>query len=282
MIRTLDVLTSASLGTGTTKTQVNGAADYFIPGTINVIHGITGYHASTGATTAAETYKPIVFLESTDITPNIAPIHYPMPGEAGGLGTTTAGAIPALDYVPVNVRCRPGNRIQGFGQYLTANTVAGRLGIGMRVSNGGVEGGKREIFYEVAGAPTGTAAGTAAALVNGSSITVTGAEKAYLAFTRMYPTTVTASQDYIGIATFTSGNWEAEPLRFPFQPIGSALGALITVGDFSSDGLRVLPIERTFKGSGQYIVDNSVTQDEALTGNGTFINGIAFTKQGVP
>jgi len=279
-IVTLDKLTSTSLGTGTTKTQINGAADYFIPGTMNAIHYLIGYHASTGATTAAQTYKPVLFLESTDITPNISPVHYPMPGECGGLGTTTAGSIPALDKIPVNVTCRPGNRIQGYGQYLTANTVAGRLGIGMGMSNAGT-GGKRRAFYEVGGSPTGTAAGTAAATVSGSDITITGAEKAWSAFTRFYPTTITASEDYIGVCNFSSGNWESEPLSFPYQPIGSALGALIAVGDFSSDGMRTLAIERTFKGSGQYVVNNSVTIDESLTGNGTFINGIAFTKQGV-
>lgn len=279
MIATLDVLTSASLGTGTTKTQVNGAASYFVPGTMNAIHKLIGYHASTGATTAAQTYKPVLFLESQDITPNIDPIHYAMPGEAGGLGTTTAGSIPSLDAIPVNVACRPGDRINGFGQYLTANTVAGRLGIGMQMSNGGLQG-KRRAHWEVAGSPTGTAAGTAAAAVSGSNITITQAQQALLAYSRFYPTTITASEDYIGTANFTSGNWESEPLVFPYQPIGSALGALISVGDFSGDGVRFWPVQRTFKGAGQYLVANGVTIDEALTGNGTFINGIAFTRQG--
>jgi len=279
MVATLDVLSSTSLGTGTAKNQINGAASYFVPGTINAIHQLIGYHASTGATTAAQTYKPVLFLESADITPNIDPIHYAMPGEAGGLGTTTAGAIPSLDAIPVNIACRPGDRINGFGQYLTANTVAGRLGIGMVMSSNGL-GGKRRAHWEVGGSPTGTAAGTAAATVNGSNITITQAQQALMAYSRFYPTTITASEDYIGTAGFTSGNWEGEPLNFPYQPIGSALGALIAVGDFSGDGVRFWPIQRTFKGSGQYLVANSVTIDEALTGNGTFINGIAFTRQG--
>lgn len=278
-LQTLLRLSSTSLGTGTTKTQINGAADFFIPGTINAIHKLTGYHASTGATTAAETYKPVLFLESQDITPNIDPIHYAMPGEAGGLGTTTAGSIPSLDAIPVNVACKPGDRIQGFGQYLTANTVAGRLGIGMMVSNAGT-GGKRRAHWELGGAPTGTAAGTAAATVDGSNITITQAQQALMAYCRFYPTTITASQDYIGTFNMSSGNWEGENLQFPYQPIGSALGALIAVGDFSSADMRYYPVQRTFKGAGQYLIQNSVTIDEALTGNGTFINGIAFTRPG--
>jgi hypothetical protein len=202
-----------------------------------------------------------------------------MPGEAGGLGTTTAGSIPALDEIPVNIACSPGNRIQGWGQYLTANTVAGRLGIGMKMSNAGT-GGKRRAFWVLAGSPTGTAAGTAAGAVSGSDITITGGQQALVAYSRFYPTTITASEDYIGRATFSSGNWEAEPLSFPYQPIGSALGALIAVGDFSGPSMRTFPIERTFKGSGQYVINNGVVIDEALTGNGTFINGLVFTRQG--
>lgn len=287
MVQTLDIMTDRSLGTGTNKTQINGGNDYFVQGSIQEIVGIIPYAFSSGATTAGQTYKPIVFLESQDVTPNISPKVYAMAGEAGGLGTTTSGFIPSLDVIYTNIPVKPGNRLQGFGQYLTSNTVAGNLGMAM-IQDSNRSGYGRQIFYQVdisGQTPTGTAIGTAAATVNLTDITVTSADTCVAAYGRVYPTTITASQDFGGSFNMSSQNWEAEKLQFPFQPIGSALGALISVADLSSGGwggsMQKNNVLRNFKpGQNQVVVSSSVSISVAQTGNGTAITGIGFTRPG--
>jgi hypothetical protein len=277
MTETWDVLTSSSLGTSTTRTQINGASDYFIPAQISQLIGVEWAQAETGAYTAGESIQTVTELTSQDITPNIAPKRVALPGIIGGLGTAGNGQIPALEEIPYNIMVRPSNRLQGWGTELTANTVAPRLGASLHLTD--TPNGKPHVFWDVAdssGTPTATALGTAAATVNGTNITLTGARALLRAYSRIYPTTVTASVDYLVYSTITCSNFNnAAPLKYYNTPIASHLGTAIGV-TIPADSEN--PIMRQFNTQAQVVVQNQYTVDIAITGNGKAITGVAFLR----
>jgi hypothetical protein len=272
-MRTSLDLASASMGTGTTKTEV-GNSPYTLDEDINELYTFTPRQAETAAYTAGEAVKTVVFLESPDI--KLDPVRYAMAGIVGGLGVSPVAIIPALEEIPIYIPCKPGQRIRGWGQEMTANTVAPRLGISFDV--GSVKSGKPQIYWDVSGSdtPAVTALGTAAARVQMTNITVQDMKRIVRAYARVYPTVVTASQDYIAFLEWIcTGFRSAAPFEHGTQPMASNLGTAVGVG-LPSDFQRMC--DREFKSNAQQTVQNWINVEEALTGNGSGIGGVGMTK----
>lgn len=275
-MRTRVNLTSSSMGTSTTKTRLNVDAAYQLESGINAIHYAKFYQAATGVYTAAETVRSCFSLESGDINPNISPKRYVPDGTIGGLGVSAFGLIPVLQRIPLNISCKEGNKISAYGQSLVANTAAMRAGCTLDVSSGGTKS-LAQLYYDVSGSetPAVTAAGVAAARKKLGNMTIVEAKKAVMAYMRFFPTTITASEDYIGYAEFVCSGWEATPLNFAYQPIASHLGAAASAAISQSVEEE---IERTFKTQAQVVVEQYANIEEALQGDGSIIAGLVFTK----
>lgn len=268
-------LHSSSIGTGTTKTELNAATPYTLDEGLQELITFTARQAETAAYTAGEGVKTVVFIESPDI--KLDPIRWAMPGIVGGLGVAPSTIIPALEDTPINIACKPGQRIRAWAQAMTANTVAPRVGVSF--DGASVRSGKPQVYYDVSGSetPAVTAMGTAAARVQLGNITVQDVARIVRTYMRQYPTVVTASQDWIAWAEWIcSGFRDATPLQHGVQPIASNLGTAIGVG-IPLEHTRT--VDREFKSRAQNIIQTFINVEELQTGNGSTIAGIAMLKQ---
>lgn len=272
--KTLLTATSSSTGTGTTKTQLNGATDLIIPAAVTCIHSFTPYQAATGAYTAAQSSQQNVELESSDIQPNISPKAYLMDPTNGGLSTFDIAAVAALRDVAINVPCVGGNRLRVYGTAREANTVAFRVGAGFSMSDQRPDG--PQMFWDVG---TATSSGTAAARVTGGNITTSSGTRIKKVYGRYSVTgTVTASESMVGYFEFVSNGWvDAIPCTFPAQPMGVGLGSLVAPllpagQDWNVDiGLRN-------PGTGQITVNTYFNQEEAQTAAQIFDTGLGYIR----
>lgn len=268
------VATSSSTGTGTTKTQLNAAADLIIPAAVTALHSFTPYQAATGAYTAAQSSQQLIELESSDIQPNISPKAYVMDPTSGGLSTFDIAAVALLRDVPINVPCIGGNRLRVYGTAREANTVAFRVGVGFTISDTRPDG--PQMFWDAGAA---TSAGTAAARVTGGNITVSAGTRVKKVYGRVSVTgTVTASESFVGYFEFVSNGFvDAIPCTFPAQPMGVGLGSLVAPllpggQDWNVDiGLRN-------PGTGQVTVNTYYNQEEAQTAAQIFDTGLGYIR----
>lgn len=273
-LETPNYIPSASTGVSTTKTQIG--SDFTIPDGINAIHGVWFDQAPTAALTAAESVDTVGFIESPDISPNISPKVYALPPILAGLGAFLIGIIPALEYTHLNIGCKQQQRLRLYGQSLTANTAAMRVGATFKFGNEGTKG-KQQVFWDLPGSPTATAGGAAASRRQGTNITVVDGQALVAAYQRVYPGVITASESSVSYGELVcDGFTEATPFTWKNQPIGVAPGSAIGVGNAIDQEMMVL---RRFKSRAQATVQNFNNQEEAFTDTaGTFITGIGFVR----
>jgi len=268
-------LLSSSTGTGTTKTQMNGASLYTIDEGIKELVKLFIRSAATAAYTASETNRKVVFLESGDV--KIDPVRIAYVGASGGLGVSPMALIPIVDGYELNIPIEPAQRIDLQAQSLIADTAAMRVGGHFKVSDR--RSGLPEVFWDVSGSnsPAVTAAGTAAARVQLTNMTLQSMRKIVRGYGALIPTTVTASQDYIAWLEFISSSFvAATPFEFGLQPIASNLGTAVGVG---TARYGVEDTDRSFKpGQAQVTLEQYINIEEALTGNGSLIAGVACIK----
>ena len=272
--KSLLTATSSSVGTGTTKTQLNGAVDLIIPAAATCLHSFTPYQAATGAYTAAQSSQILIELESSDIQPNISPKAYLMDPTNGGLSTFDFVVVAALRDVPINVPCIGGNRLRVYGTAREANTVAFRAGVGFSLSDGRPDAS--QMFWD---AGTATSSGTGAARVTLGNITVSAGTRIKKVYGRYSVTgTVTASESMVGYFEFVSNGFiDAIPLTFPAQPTAAGLGSLVNHALLAGQDWNV-DIGLRNPGTGQVTVSTYFNQEEAQTAAQLADSGLGYIR----
>lgn len=220
------ILTAAltSLGTSTTKTQLNAGANVTIPAWAREIVAFVPYQ-SLVTPTAAEALHSKLIVESNDVA--IVPFEAPLTPVQGMLGAVPCLGSPPLDKFTVHAPVQGGEEIAIYGQALVANTAAPYMGCSVVVSNrrhrltdGSIE---RQVFGKCG---TLTATGTTAVgEVAGTAYSIHGSEKVIEVIGNQTKTTIAASKPLIGKIRLESSDFKvAVPLTFGIVPVAPVLG----------------------------------------------------------
>jgi hypothetical protein len=205
----------ATLGTGTTKTQIHGAADFRIPEWARVINGIRWYGGLL-TLTADEGLIVKGTIESSDLA--IAPCEM-IALQQGSMEATTACQPPVEQvYYPLNIPCRGGEALQLYGTCLRANTVAPGLGAvvylgtsGFKVRDADVEDPlpNRQRYYKA-----GTLTAAVAARATGTAYTITNAKAVTAVMGAVNKDTQDDSKPVVGYFELESPAFGLSPVEF--------------------------------------------------------------------
>jgi len=222
-----------TIGTSTTKTQLNGAADLIIPAWAKSIVSITAY-VQPITYTASEATTVKLTLESDDIA--IQPFEVVLTPNHAGIGTVHDQHAPKPDKWIINCPVQGGEYLKIYGTALVANTAAPTMGWTITFANKPPTdpqvmaltktNGKQRYYKSGTYTNTGTGAGQTA----GTAYTIVGATR----IIEVYGTadkggTLTASEPTLGYFTLYSPHFvEPIPLEFCMTPIPSGLGTIGT------------------------------------------------------
>ena len=266
-----DIATPTSLGTSTSKTEINGAQPITKPTQAQTLIEVVPYMASIAALTAGQTYLTKCIIESNSI--NLLPKQFIVPPIQGGLGTFASSLTPMIDTVECNTALTQGatQQFQIYGENYIANTVANKLGVGLHYSTASPT--RKEMFYDSVSNETNT--GVAATSVAGENLTINDGAFLETITPVLVNGVVTASESFIGSISVTSNDFEnSMPLKVPCQPTSVALGSAASVG------LAKQPVYKNIHMGlkSSCLISNTLTIDEAQTATGNFAVGYGYTK----
>jgi len=268
-----DIATTGTLGTGTSKTQINGSNPLTKPTQAANLIEVVPYMAASAAHTAAETMLVKWTIESNSI--NLLPKESIVPPIAGGLGTFGAAEVPILESYICNTPLQPAStqQFKVYGTPQVSNTAAPRMGMAFHYSTASPV--NSEHFYTTPSSETST--GTAATSVAGGTMTINDGlwlEDLYAVVT---PGTVTASESYIGYMDFSSNDFEnSMPLKIPIQPVAAGLGSAISI-----HMPKMFSVHNVHMGMKSTVTLNTAyNQEEALTAAANFYTSVGYTKTG--
>lgn len=259
--------TGTSLGTGTTKTQLNGGSNVTMPAWARELVAIAPY-AVLDTVTGDESLLVKIALESDDVAINpFEVLANPVEGADATSGESFVGLLP--DF-PVHCPLKGGEEIAVYGTCLASNTAAPYAGVTMVVADRRTG---RQKFAKV-GTLTGT--GTAAAEVAGTAYSIHGSERIVEVYGTVKTITKAASNPIVGYIRLQSNDFKvAVPLKYAFQPISGALGG---VGCRNNAGIKRFPVEVPTNTT--CTVQDYANFDLAPASAGSFITGILFEKVG--
>ncbi len=205
-----------SLGTSTTKTQLNGGSDLNLPEVTRCIRSIIPV-TDIDTPTAAQAVYPKIELESNDFTVNPYAVLGPVIGASLGANGANFGSLP--ERFPVGANCPGGAKLKVYGTALVANTSAPTAGVGIEISTDPAPNPRVK-----AAMGTITSTGTATGAVSGTAYTFTGGQRLIEAYGAIGATTVAAKESCNGYFKFESTEFNPNvPLHVPIQPMGSGL-----------------------------------------------------------
>ena len=259
-----DAIGPASLGTGVTRTTLNGGNDYSVTQKAGALLKVTWEVTETGAFTAAEDLMIRAVTTSSSI-PTMTQKELVQSFGNGGLGTFAFVQTPLQRQFTFNTRLPYAvTPITFAGEAQIANTVAPEMGFEVCLTDGGPDG--PEQFYLAPANETNT--GTAAANAAGNDISLNGYGSINWLSVVMTAGTVTASESLEGRAEFASPNYinVPSPQRIYAQTIAAGLGTAVALAATGDTWRPVhIPIASTC------LINTSFDLDEALTATGNFI-----------
>ena len=267
-----DIATATSIGTGTSKTQINGGNNLTKPTqAVNLVE-VVPYISSSGAMTAGESLA--VTLEIDSFSVDLLPKRIIVPPIQSGLGTTIVQVNPLLEAYECGTGLQEGATSQFIisGTNQVAPTVATNLACALHYSTSPPN--RPEHFYHKPDDETGSI--TTATTTTGNSFTINDGmwlEDMYVsAFTAVY----TVSQSLAGYGSFSSNDFgNSLPLKVPIQPGCASLGATGTQATLALASYHNthMPMKTSCK------INTAFTNYIVSTGNTSFILGVGYTKQ---
>lgn len=272
--------TSTSLGTSTTKTQLNGGSNVTMPSWARSIVAFVPY-ATIVTMTASETYDKKCIVESDDLT--VEPYEMLLTPQPGGLGTTHDVHSCTPEKFVANFPLEGGEDIKVYGQCLVGNTAAPEMGCTIVVSNlpaglknrGAAGWLGRQRFGKVGTyTSTGTTSDTETA---GTAFTIHGAERIIEVYGCVaHNTTWTASDPQVGFFRLSSSDFKvAAPLKYAVTPCPAGLG---TIGTPSMDQDIRFPVSIPVNQS--CTIQDYFTNEYTLAVAGKFCSALFFEKIG--
>jgi len=267
-----DVATATSIGTGTSKTQINGGSNLTKPTQATNLVEVVPYISSSGAMTAGESLAVTLELDSYSI--DLLPKRIIVPPIQSGLGTTIVQINPLLEAYECSTGLQEGatSQFRIFGTNQVAPTVATNLACALHYST--TPPNRPEHFYHKPDDETGSI--TTATTTTGNSFTINDGmwlEDMYVsAFTAVY----TVSQSLTGYGELSSNDFgNSLPLKIPIQPGCASLGATGTQATLAMASYHNthMPMKTSCK------INTAFTNDITSTGNVSFIMGVGYTKQ---
>jgi len=271
---------STSLGTSTTKTQLNAGSDVTMPSWARSIVAIVPY-ITLVTMTAQEALEVKINLESSDVA--LAPFECLPTPQHGGLGTTHDLHSAKPDRFITNIPLEGGENIKVYGTCLVANTAAPEAGCTLVVSNrpaglklkGRPAWLGRQLFGKVG---TITASGTTSDTETaGTAYTIHGAERIVEVYGAVDKAgTLTASDPIHGFIRLSSSDFKvAVPLKYCVTPAPAGLG---TIGTPSIGGLARFPVSVPTNQS--CTIQDYFTNEYTLAASGYFVSALFFEKVG--
>lgn len=264
--------TSTSLGTSTTKTQLNGGSNLTVPSWARSIVSVTPYYTVV-TMTAQEMYFPKFTLESDDVT--VDPYIVACTPQCGGLGTTHDVHCPTPYTYPCNIPLEGGEELKLYGTAMVANTAAPEMGCTVKISNRLASSLGRQRFGQVGAiTATGTTADTETA---GTAYTIHGAERVIGVYGVVgADTTWTASDPFTGYFRLSSSDFKvAAPLKYCHTPMPHGLG---TIGTPSMDNLIIHRVSIPTNQS--TTIQDYYTNEYTVAVAGKFASAVIFEKIG--
>jgi hypothetical protein len=268
-----DEIIPATIGTGTTETQLNGAAALQAPESARGLLEVIPWQVNNGAYTAAQGLMTEMRIASDDVS--VEPKRFILDPIQGGLGATFVTFAPMLKARKLNVPLNGSERIRYYATAQIANTVAPLVGGTAVYTDGGV--GRQQYYIKPDNeTATGTTVNTR---TTGNTITVTGGTQITDLQAVLTNAVVTVSESVCGTIEFQSSDFQTQlPYRVSLQPTGGLLGA--TGGHLHAalthyhmpDG-QGIPIPTS-----QCIINNFYTNRILFTAAGNFICGVSYVK----
>lgn len=265
---------AATIGTGVTETQLNGAAAVILPDPVREICEIVPWQVSNAATTAAEDAITQIRMQSNDV-PNggIEPKRFLADTFAGGLGATAVSLAPMLRARSLNIRTKGGERINVFGTSQVAQTVAPLVGATLICTES--QSGMPESFYEKPDneTNTGTTVNTRTA---GNAITVSNVGSIVGFEFTLGNLVQTAAESVAGTIEFAGSDLNTSmPQIYSVQPSMALRGATGNILKIANTQYKLIePIHP--KSRGTLTISNFFTNRVVFTAAGNFITGIKF------
>lgn len=264
MVQTYTYATMTSIGTGTTRTQLNATNDIVMPAAAKELVSVVPI-ANLLTPTAAQSLLTKLELVSADAL--ATPVEVPGPPTGAILGATCSGLSADLIEFPVHIPLKGGERFQAYGTALASNTVAPLCGMLIKISD--TPSNKPQMHWKMG---TLTSTGTSLADVSGTAFSITGAKQIDNVWSIIAPTTELASNPIAGYAYLESSDFlNSFPTRFVPAPIGPVLSTLgqafiqkVIVWDFN------MPVKTPCSIKDHFVVE----QTPGTAGN--FVNGIGY------
>ena len=215
----IDVTDPTSIGTGTTKTQLNDGNSVVLPSDARSILAIIPL-IEVATSTPDESVIAKVIIESNDNP--VTPLEILLPPISGGDADHAGNLIPTPIKIPVNIPVVPGSRIDVYGQALVANTVAPLMGCGLVIGTAPPTG--QQIHAQVSDL---TATGTTVDVdVSGGTLSITSGSRLKELYGVVVPGTLAAADGILGYLKYiSSGLTPPLPLKVPFTPFKAGLAA---------------------------------------------------------
>ena len=266
-----DIATATSIGTGTSKTQINGGANLTKPTQATNLVEVVPYISSSGAMTAGESLAVTMEIDSFSV--DLLPKRIIVPPIQSGLGTTIVQVNPLLEAYECNTGLQEGatSQFRIFGTNQVAPTVATNLACALHYST--TPPNRPEHFYHK---PDDESTFTTATTTTGNNFTVNDGmwlEDMYLS---VFTSTYTVSQSLTGYGTLSSNDFgNSLPLKFPMQPGCASLGATGTqaILAMASYHNTHMPMKTSCQ------INTAFTNDVTQAVAGSFIIGVGYTKQ---
>lgn len=266
----IEVATGTSLGTGTTKTRLNGDKNVKLPEAARQIVAVKPYLSIDTPTTLQSVWGQLS-LESDDFKITPYQVLAGIIGSSIDKAGVNIGTLP--ETWPVNVEIPGGGELKVYGTALVANTAAPQMGCEIIISD------RRPTVPQVrAKMGTITSTGTAAAEVEGTAFSFTGGRRLIEIYGGVSLTTVATTVGVSGYFRFQSSEFRPPfPTKVAFAPIN---GALITDATTPSALASVTHINRGRLSIGiapaQTTVQDYCNLEQAPGTAGKFVTGVLF------
>jgi len=274
------VISSRSIGTSTTATQLSGdrsgnATDFIVPTWCRAIPRVRGSTSIT-VPTAGQSVEASLRITSTDLNVGNYEVWLePLASVLGATGMSFNGNGQNAAEYPWNMgatrRLQGGEHFQFFGQAQVANTSAARAAAVVWADSDGPDASIGGQWYSIAtsifnNSSNPVSTGTSAAVVTGTSFTISGQGSVTIRalYGLIAPGTIVASDSTVGWFTLTAPEI-AVPLQWNVEPVNGFLGATGQVQSLISqmEGIAVAAVTPT-------TITNTLTLDVAPANAGKF------------
>mgnify|MGYP001616203894 FL=1 len=249
------VATGTAIGTGTTKTRLNGDTVVQLPEKIQNLVGAVPWLTHSAPDPDEGTIVKYA-IESDDFSPN--PFEF-MVSSGSHLGAIGSNKTSKEEFWAMNAKLNGGEKVSVYGTAGSAIGSNAKAGTALWVSDSPPT--KPEIFGKLG---TYTINTTAAGKAAGSNISLTGAQTLLEVFGSITPgiSVITADIEAAGYFEIVSSDWTPNlPARWGADP-NHAVEA--TSGEVFSNITR-LPCSRTLAGRGTTILEDSFVVETTLT-----------------